>query len=81
MGSECQIRSTSLCPAWLILSALAQASRERHEAVADLISVIVTTYEREDALDAVLRSLSRQSDRGFEVIVACLLYTSDAADE
>jgi len=52
------------------LSALAQASRERREAVADLISVIVTTYEREDALDAVLRSLSRQSDRGFEVIVA-----------
>jgi glycosyltransferase involved in cell wall biosynthesis len=38
--------------------------------LADLISVIVTTYEREDALDAVLRSLSRQSDRGFEVIVA-----------
>jgi glycosyltransferase involved in cell wall biosynthesis len=38
--------------------------------VADLISVIVTTYEREDALDAVLRSLARQTDRGFEVIVA-----------
>jgi glycosyltransferase involved in cell wall biosynthesis len=36
----------------------------------DLISVIVTTYEREDALDAVLRSLSRQIDRNFEVIVA-----------
>jgi glycosyltransferase involved in cell wall biosynthesis len=38
--------------------------------VADLISVIVTTCNREDALDAVLRSLSRQSDRDFEVIVA-----------
>lgn len=38
--------------------------------LADLISVIVTTYEREDALDAVLRSLSKQSDRGFEVVVA-----------
>jgi len=38
--------------------------------VPDLISVIVTTYKREDALDAVLRSLSRQSDRDFEVIVA-----------
>ena len=38
--------------------------------VADLISVIVTTYEREDALDAVLRSLSRQGDRGFEVVAA-----------
>lgn len=38
--------------------------------VPDLISVIVTTYNREDALDAVLSSLSRQSDRGFEVVVA-----------
>ena len=36
----------------------------------DLISVVVTTYNREDALLAVLRSLSRQSDRRFEVIVA-----------
>jgi glycosyltransferase involved in cell wall biosynthesis len=38
--------------------------------MADLISVIVTTYNREDALDAVLRSLSRQADAGFEIIVA-----------
>jgi glycosyltransferase involved in cell wall biosynthesis len=38
--------------------------------VSDLISVIVTTYEREDALDAVLRALSYQTDRLFEVIVA-----------
>jgi len=38
--------------------------------MADLISVIVTTYNREDALAAVLRSLSRQTDRDFEVIVA-----------
>ena len=36
----------------------------------DLISVIVTTYNREDALDAVLSALSRQSDRGFEVVIA-----------
>ena len=36
----------------------------------DLISVIVSTYNREDALDVVLRALSRQSDRNFEVIVA-----------
>jgi glycosyltransferase involved in cell wall biosynthesis len=36
----------------------------------DLISVIVATYRREDALDAVLRGLSRQSDPNFEVIVA-----------
>jgi glycosyltransferase involved in cell wall biosynthesis len=35
-----------------------------------LISVIVTTFDREDARDAVLRSLSRQHDRGFEVLVA-----------
>jgi glycosyltransferase involved in cell wall biosynthesis len=35
-----------------------------------LISVIVTTYNREDALDAVLRSLARQGDPDFEIIVA-----------
>lgn len=38
--------------------------------MAELISVIVTTFERPDALDAVLRSLSRQTDRDFEVVVA-----------
>src|SRR5947209_4517663 len=38
--------------------------------VANLISLIVSTYNREDALAAVLLSLSEQSDRGFEVIVA-----------
>jgi len=38
--------------------------------VADLISVIVATYNRPDALDAVLRSLAAQTDRNFEVIVA-----------
>ena len=38
--------------------------------MAELISVIVTTYNREDALDAVLRSLSSQSDTDFEVIIA-----------
>lgn len=38
--------------------------------MAKLISVIVTTYSREDALEAVLRSLSRQSDDDFEVVVA-----------
>jgi glycosyltransferase involved in cell wall biosynthesis len=36
----------------------------------ELISVIVATYNREDALAAVLRSLARQSDARFEVIVA-----------
>ena len=38
--------------------------------MADLISVIVATYNRPDALDAVLRSLSAQTDRDFEIIVA-----------
>jgi len=38
--------------------------------VAELISVIVTTYNRGDALEAVLRSLARQTDPDFEVIVA-----------
>ena len=36
----------------------------------DLISVIVATYNREDALAAVLRSLSRQTEKRFEVVVA-----------
>ena len=38
--------------------------------MAELISVIVTTYNREDALDAVLRSLAGQRDADFEVIIA-----------
>jgi len=37
---------------------------------AALISVIVTTYNREDALDAALRALSRQSDGDFEIVIA-----------
>lgn len=36
----------------------------------ELISVIVSTYERPDALAASLRGLSRQTDRNFEVVVA-----------
>lgn len=38
--------------------------------MSDLISVIVATYNRPDALDAVLRSLAHQEDRDFEVVVA-----------
>jgi len=38
--------------------------------VAERISVIVATYNRPDALDAVLRSLASQSDADFEVLVA-----------
>ena len=37
---------------------------------ASLISVIVTTYNREDALDAALRALAAQSDRNFEIVIA-----------
>ena len=42
----------------------------------DLISVIVATYNRPDALAAVLRSLEAQTDRNFEVVVA-----DDGSDE
>jgi GT2 family glycosyltransferase len=35
-----------------------------------LISVIVTTYNREDALDAALRALANQSDENFEIVIA-----------
>lgn len=37
---------------------------------AELISVIVTTYNREDALDAALRALGRQTDKNFEIVIA-----------
>ena len=36
----------------------------------DLISVIVTTFNREDALDLVLAALAAQSDPNFEVVIA-----------
>jgi glycosyltransferase involved in cell wall biosynthesis len=36
----------------------------------ELFSVIVTTYNREDALEAVLRSLACQTEQDFEVVVA-----------
>lgn len=38
--------------------------------MAERISVIVATYNRPDALDAVLRSLAQQTDTDFEVLVA-----------
>src|SRR5947209_8216139 len=40
------------------------------EAMDGLISVIVPTYNREDALAAVLRGLAAQRDRGFEIVIA-----------
>lgn len=36
----------------------------------DLISVVITTYNRSDALAAVLAALAAQDDKAFEVIVA-----------
>jgi glycosyltransferase involved in cell wall biosynthesis len=48
--------------------------------VSDLISVIVTTYNRADALSAVLSALARQSDRDFEIVVADDGSTDDTAD-
>jgi glycosyltransferase involved in cell wall biosynthesis len=44
--------------------------------VNDLISVIVATYNRPDALAAVLRSLEGQTDCNFEIIIA-----DDGSDE
>ena len=36
----------------------------------DLVSVVVTTYNRSDALRAVLHGLDQQTDRRFEVVIA-----------
>lgn len=36
----------------------------------DLVSVILTTYDRPAALDAALRALAHQTDRDFEIVVA-----------
>lgn len=36
----------------------------------DLISVVITTYNRSDALALVLRGLTQQTDQNFEVVVA-----------
>jgi glycosyltransferase involved in cell wall biosynthesis len=38
--------------------------------VTEPVSLIVSTYNRPDALGAVLRSLARQTDRNFEIVVA-----------
>ena len=35
-----------------------------------LISVVLTTYNRSDALAVVLRALQRQTDTNFEVVIA-----------
>jgi glycosyltransferase involved in cell wall biosynthesis len=38
--------------------------------VADLFSIIVSTYDRPDALDACLRALGGQTDLDFEIVIA-----------
>jgi glycosyltransferase involved in cell wall biosynthesis len=53
---------------WGLISSAKRCAQRAN--VADLISIIVTTYNREDALEAVLRSLARQTDQDFEVVVA-----------
>lgn len=45
-----------------------------------LISVIVSTFDRPRALDAVLRALSKQSDEHFEIVVADDGSGSETAD-
>jgi Glycosyl transferase family 2/N-terminal domain of galactosyltransferase len=56
----------------LLRQRLGLGAWRRHSlaARAELISIIMTTYNRDDALEAALRALSRQSDRNFEIIVA-----------
>jgi len=39
-------------------------------AMSEQISIIVTTYNRMNALNAVLQGLARQNDRGFQVVIA-----------
>jgi glycosyltransferase involved in cell wall biosynthesis len=50
--------------AWLVAHDAAATLRN------SLVSVVMTTYDRADALDAVLRGLAGQTDRNFEIIVA-----------
>jgi glycosyltransferase involved in cell wall biosynthesis len=45
-------------------------SEQKRAPFAPLISVVITTYNRPDALTAVLRGLDQQIDRYFEVVVA-----------
>jgi glycosyltransferase involved in cell wall biosynthesis len=44
--------------------------RRTGAAVPELISIIVTTFDRPDALALVLRGLAQQTDRDFEIVVA-----------
>ena len=54
-------------------------------------SFIIPVYNRPEEVDELLNSLTRQTNKNFEVLIVedgssvpckeCLLYTSDAADE
>ncbi len=56
------------------------AASDNRATDAMLISVVVATYNRPDALAAVLRSLGKQNDRQFEVVVADDGSRSDTED-
>src|SRR5450759_3196652 len=87
-----RLRALGICRRGRVRLKPASTIRTERASVAELISVIVTTYNRPDALEAVMRSLARQTDKDFEVVVAddgssaatgqlieawnCLLYTS-----
>jgi glycosyltransferase involved in cell wall biosynthesis len=64
------LAGVAIAAVWPAPAKHGSSGANRAQAVAGLISVIVTTYEREDALDAVLRALAGQGDRRFEVVVA-----------
>ena len=49
---------------------MSQGSKRHGPRVQGRLTVVVSTYEWPEALDAVLRALSEQSDRTFDVVVA-----------
>jgi glycosyltransferase involved in cell wall biosynthesis len=63
-------RRLTILARWRATANDASSGARTVQRVSDLISIIVTTFDRADALDAVLRSLAGQSDRQFEVVVA-----------
>ena len=63
-------RAPDTCGNWRDVVKHGSSGASKGIGVVELITIIVTTYNREDALDAVLRSLARQTDMDFEVVVA-----------
>ena len=45
------------------------------------VSILVSTYNWPEALEFSLRSMFAQTILPDEIVIACLLYTSDAADD